>query len=150
MSAANVRLVVFFAAVAVVIGVLAVALRAVALAFAGASGGWAGLARRYAAPDNAGAPTMRGLTIAIGPMRWRNCVNASVDARGLRLSLPPVFIRLGKAPVLIPWREMGRIEPARLSGRAAFLIRLGATREASLTVPMDLYAAMSPFLTEQT
>ena len=93
---------------------------------------------------------MRGLTIAIGPMRWRNCVNASVDARGLRLSLPRVFIRLGKAPVLIPWREMSRPEPARLYGRAACLVRLGATREASITVPMDLYAAMSPFLPDPT
>jgi hypothetical protein len=150
MSAEHVRLVVFFVAVAVMIGLLAVALRALASMFMGASGGWAGLARRYAAPDDAGAPTMRGLTIAIGPMRWRNCVNASVDARGLRLSLPRVFIRLGKAPVLIPWREMSRPEPARLYGRAACLVRLGATREASITVPMDLYAAMSPFLPDPT
>jgi hypothetical protein len=150
MSAEHVRLVVFFVAVAVMIGLLAVALRALASMFMSASGGWAGLARRYAAPDDAGAPTMRGLTIAIGPMRWRNCVNASVDARGLRLSLPQVFIRLGKAPVLIPWREMSRPEPARLYGRAAYLVRLGATHEASITVPMDLYAAMSPFLPDPT
>ena len=150
MSSEYVRLMAFFFAVAVVIGLLAVALGALASMFAGANGGWAGLARRYAAPGEAAAPAMRGLTIAIGPIRWRNCVSASVDARGLHLALPSFFARLGKAPLLIPWREMGHAEPSRLYGRAAFLIRLGATRETSVTVPAALYAAMSPFLTGPT
>lgn len=101
-------------------------------------GGWADLAARFAVDRAPEAPLARAATIMVGPVVWKNCVGAEPD--GLRLAVRvPLFGRVGKPPLLIPWDEIVEIAPTRLHWGAARLLVVGRPTIATLTLPESLF-----------
>lgn len=101
--------------------------------------GWRGLAARWAIAEETSAPLTRHATIAVGAVRWKNCVVVGVAPGGLRLAVRvPILGRMGTRPLEIPWSVFPAPEPARLRGAAALIFRLGDPPIA-LTLPTALW-----------
>jgi hypothetical protein len=85
-------------------------------------GGWRALARRYPAPEGAPRDAVRTFRMASIdlrrgalplPVNYSNCAKIAVTPAGLHLGVM-VFFRFRHPPLLIPWTQIGRLQPGRL------------------------------------
>ncbi|MBV5263437.1 hypothetical protein [Pinisolibacter aquiterrae] len=108
------------------------------------SGGWSDLAARFGVERGPEPPLVRGATLMVGPVVWKNCVAVGAEVDGLRLAVKmPLFGGVGKAPLRIPWDEIVEIAPARLHWGAARLVVVGRPTVATLTLPETLFQAIA-------
>ena len=83
-------------------------------------------------------------TIQIGKVRFRRCVTVKVYRTGLYLQVQTVFSKY--PPVLIPWREMQKLQPIKIYGRKATLLGVGTPRLTTLRLPLRLFDLIVPYL----
>jgi hypothetical protein len=85
-------------------------------------GGWRVLARRYPAVEGAPRDAVRTFRMASIdlrrgalplPVNYGNCAKIAITPAGLHLGVM-VFFRFRHPPLLIPWTEIGRLQPGRL------------------------------------
>ena len=86
-------------------------------------------------------------TIAIGSVRYRNCVYITVSGEGLYIKLRSVFPLMPKdPPLLIPWDRMKKDGETKVYMRTAYRFDVGEPKVASISVFGDVYRAVLPYL----
>jgi hypothetical protein len=88
-------------------------------------------------------------TIAIGSVRYRNCVYITVASEGLYIKLRSVFPFLPKdPPLLIPWARMKEGGETKVYMRTAYRLDVGEPKVASISILVEVYRAALPYLTK--
>ena len=104
----------------------------------GQIGGWAELAQVYRTTEPFPG---RKRTWQCAAMRWfmsyNNCLTVGADARGLYLSIFPLF-RIGHPPLLIPWSELSAERQKRWFGEQ---IELRCARAEAIPLRINLKLA---------
>jgi hypothetical protein len=104
-------------------------------------GGWAELAQVYRTTEPFAG---RKRTWQCAAMRWfmsyNNCLTVGADARGLYLSIFPLF-RIGHPPLLIPWSELSAQRKKRWFGEQ---VELHFARAEA--VPLRINLELAAFL----
>jgi len=86
-------------------------------------------------------------TIAVGSVRYRNCVYITVAAEGLYIRLRSVFPFLPKTPpLLIPWDRIRKFGETRIYWSRAYCLEIGEPKIATISVFGDIYQAALPYL----
>ena len=86
-------------------------------------------------------------TIAVGSVRYRNCVYITVSPEGLYIRLRSVFPLMPKnPPLLIPWGRIKKAGEKRIYWRTAHCLDIGEPKAATLSVFDDVYQAVLPYL----
>lgn len=107
------------------------------------AGGWKDIARRFPASHGPAEPIAHRATIAIGAVRWKNCVEFAAGAVGLRMTVKvPLLGALGRPPVEIPWSEIFDDGPERLYWAEARALTIGRPPIARIVVTADVAAAL--------
>ncbi len=137
--------------VSVVLGVAVAALAlfgAIAVGFVrllrlnGGRGSWRRLAREYASDRPMPAATLHRQTIRVGAVAYRRSAEIGADADGLHLALSGASRLFGLPPLLLPWSQIAKPEPARLYGRPA--MRLAVPSAATdLHLYLQTYQALA-------
>ena len=88
-------------------------------------------------------------TMAIGSVRYRNCVYITVASEGLYIRLRSVFPLLPKEPpLLIPWDRIKEVGETKIYFRTAYRFDVGDPKVATLSFFEDVYQAALPYLTK--
>jgi hypothetical protein len=86
-------------------------------------------------------------TIAVGSVRYRNCVYITVSHEGLYIRLRSVFPLMPKnPPLLIPWDRIKKAGEATIYWRTAHCLNIGEPKVATISVFDDVYQAALPYL----
>ena len=102
------------------------------------------LADLYPAGGEPGGQRYTRQTVKVGAVRYRRCVTINVNPGGLYLLVRPT---LGKhQSILIPWKEIKRIEKRRLYWDSARQLLIGDPKVATVTVFTSLFRVMHPYL----
>jgi hypothetical protein len=102
------------------------------------------LSQVYSAPSTPTGPTLAGRTVQIGAVRYRRCVTVNVSDAGLYLWARPVLSR--HQPILIPWSEVKQAQETILYWQRAMRLSIGLPEVATITLPMDLFTLVSPYV----
>ncbi len=102
------------------------------------------LAQAYPAPSVPQAPTLTGRTVKVGAVQYRRCVTVGVSEAGLYLWVRPVLSK--HQPVLIPWSEVKQVRETVLYWQRAMRLSIGMPEVATVTVLMNLFDMMRPYL----
>lgn len=106
-------------------------------------GDWKDIARHFPAGHGPAESIAHRATIAIGAVRWKNCVEFAAGAVGLRMTVKiPLLGALGRPPVEIPWSEIFDDGPERLYWAEARALVVGRPPIARIVVPAEVAAAL--------
>jgi len=102
------------------------------------------LAQAYPAPHTPTGPTLTGRTVQIGAVRYRRCVTVNVSEAGLYLWVRPVLSK--HQPILIPWSEVKQVRETVLYWQRAMRLSIGMPELATVTLQMNLFDLVRPYL----
>ncbi len=102
------------------------------------------LARCYPSADPPPNRALPKQTVQIGPVRFKRCATVGAGAQGLHLQVKHLLSSY--PPVLIPWQEIATVEETRLYRQKAMRLTIGAPEKGVITMPMELFDLLSPFL----
>lgn len=102
------------------------------------------LARHYPVLDAPEGLVFRKQTLKVGAVVFKRCATVGIGSSGLHLQVQHIF---GKyPPALIPWAAFAAVESTRLYWQQAVSMRIGTPRGTALTVQMDLFEQLAPYL----
>jgi hypothetical protein len=106
--------------------------------------GLAALAERYPADSAPSGEIRQRQRIRIGAVDYRNCVDLSLDAKGLWFNVRGL---LGKGqPVLIPWSEFGSPQPTRFYLWKSMRLSVGRPPVTTMVLPETFFEKIEPYL----
>jgi hypothetical protein len=116
---------------------------------AGRSCGWDRLTQKFGASIEPQGTQLRGQTIKVGAVRWKNCVSTVLSPQGMYLNLTtgPTALLGRLAPVLIPWGEFKNPRPGWLYvGWQAIEMSVGEPEIVTLTFRSTLFQQMTAYI----
>lgn len=107
--------------------------------------GWQRLATRYEMRQPlSDQPVSTGKTMVVGVVRFRNSMTVGVWPQGLYLASV-----MSRPALLIPWSDFSSVSKTRYYMQDALRITIGNPPQGEITVFMDLYTAMYPYLNQR-
>ena len=134
----------FFAVLVFVLALLAGFYALLTGIFMGSSG-LSRLMQQYPAPFQPEGSAQTWQTVRVGAVRWRNCVTIVVGPQGFYFAVRQAFTNF--RPVLIPWSQIRATRETHLYWRQAATLSVGDPSVAEVTVYMNQFERMRPYLT---
>jgi len=108
--------------------------------------GWNKLLERFPADKEPDSNRFSGKTIAVGAVRYRRCATVSASQQGLYLTAK-VPLTSGNSPILIPWREVKKIQKSwePYIGEC-IMLSIGEPEIGIIKLPMDVFNSTRPYL----
>ncbi len=109
--------------------------------------GWNELLERFPADKEPEGNRFSGKTIAVGAVRYRRCATVSASQQGLYLTAKVWPLTSGNPPILIPWREVKKVQESwePYIGKCAML-SIGEPEVGSIKLQMDVFDSTRPYL----